>query len=357
MVIVLPREPGNAKDKLTAAGLEVVELPLHRLRWTSSVVTHLVTLATFVPETVRLSFFLRSLRADVVQTHGVTCLQAPIAATFLKVPMVWQLLDTRPPMLLRRLTMPLVRRLASAVMTTGHLTAAAYPGLTEVGSRLVEFIPPVDHSVFRIDTRSRQRARELLDVPPGSFVVGCIANRNPQKDLATLIRATRRASRTRREIVLRLRGSRVPGHESYGRSLDELGRSLQFETAAIDEFPQGAASQDILPAFDVLVVSSSSRSEGIPTVLLEAMACGVPVVATDVGGVREIVEHGLNGLVVPAGDEGAIADALITLARDPGRTHMLGSTARAMVEERWNVSSCAADHLHAYNLALAGKRS
>jgi glycosyltransferase involved in cell wall biosynthesis len=357
VVVILPCEPGNAKDRLAAAGLRVIELPLHRLRSTASIFTHLVTLVTFIPETVRLARLLRSLRADVVQTHGITCLQAPIAAAAIRVPIVWQLLDTRPPILLRRIMMPIVRRLASVVMTTGHLTAAAYPGLTEIGPRLVEFVPPVDHSVFRVDASLRQRARTLLGVAPRSFVVGCIANRNPQKDLETLIRATRRASRTRDEIVLRLRGSRVHGHLIYSRNLDELSLSLQFETDAISEFPPGAASQDLLPGFDVLVMSSSSRSEGIPTVLLEAMASGLPVVTTDVGGVREVVEDGVNGYVVAVGDEQALADALVSLASNPGRAHRFGCAGRVRVEQRWNISTCATDHLRAYQLAHTGRQS
>jgi glycosyltransferase involved in cell wall biosynthesis len=357
VVVVLPCEAGNAKDRLVAGGVTVIEVPLHRLRSTTSIVTHLVMLATFVPETLRLARLLRTLRADLLQTHGVTALQAPFAAALASVPTVWQLVDTRPPMTLRRITMPLVRRLASVVMTTGYLTAAAYPGVTAMGARVVAFVPPVDHSLFRVDASVRRKARALLNVAPASFVVGCIANRNPQKGLPILIRATRRAYGVRPEIVLRLRGSRVPGYEAYARSLDELAQSLRFGPGTIEDFPEGAASHDILPGFDVLVVSSASRSEGIPTVLLEAMACGLPVVATDVGGVTEVVEDGVNGLVVRAGDEEAIANALVTLASDPGRARTLGNAGRSMIEERWNVTTCAADHLRAYNLARADKRA
>jgi glycosyltransferase involved in cell wall biosynthesis len=75
----------------------------------------------------------------------------------------------------------------------------------------------------------------------------------------------------------------------------------------------------------------TSRSEGIPVVLMEAMACGLPVVSTDVGGVPEIVDDERSGLLVPPGDVSAVARVLDCLAGDPARRVEMGRAGREIV--------------------------
>lgn len=93
----------------------------------------------------------------------------------------------------------------------------------------------------------------------------------------------------------------------------------------------------LLAIMDVVVLTSTA--EGFGLVLLEAMALERPVVATDVGGVREIVEHGNNGLLVPAADPEALAAAIIGLLRDPVRSRALGICGREVVESRFSLSA------------------
>lgn len=85
-------------------------------------------------------------------------------------------------------------------------------------------------------------------------------------------------------------------------------------------------------------VALPSDSEGSPIALLEAMAAGKPVVATSVGGVPEIVEHGHNGVLVPPRNPDALAAALADVLQDPARGATLGARARITVEERFSVN-------------------
>ena len=84
--------------------------------------------------------------------------------------------------------------------------------------------------------------------------------------------------------------------------------------------------EDILPYFDVIV--SSSWWEGFPTVLLQALAAGVPVVATDVSGSRELVRTGETGILVPTHNPARLAEAIVTLLRDPIRARTMAEAAR-----------------------------
>lgn len=85
------------------------------------------------------------------------------------------------------------------------------------------------------------------------------------------------------------------------------------------------------------VAAASGKREGIPNVLKEAMACALPVVASDISGIPELVEHGRTGLLVEPGDVGQLADALEQLAGDVDLRRDLGQTARRTIQERFDV--------------------
>ncbi len=96
------------------------------------------------------------------------------------------------------------------------------------------------------------------------------------------------------------------------------------------------------------LVTLPSLGEGLPTTLLEAAACGRPLVATDVPGCRDVVQDGLNGLLVPPGDAPALAEALERLLRDPGLRRRMGAAGRLRVEQRFSDALVNARTLEVY---------
>lgn len=102
----------------------------------------------------------------------------------------------------------------------------------------------------------------------------------------------------------------------------------------------GAAEQAEVRAWwrRATVAVLTSENEGMPVSLMEAAACGVPAVATAVGGVPELVEDGVTGLLTPAGDAPALARALERLLTDPGEATRLGRAARRRAEERFSLA-------------------
>jgi len=86
------------------------------------------------------------------------------------------------------------------------------------------------------------------------------------------------------------------------------------------------------------VVAADGSRDITPNALIEAMAMQLPVVSTAVGGVPEIVEHGVSGLVVPPGNVAAFADAIAALIRDPDRAALMGVAARRRVEEKFDIA-------------------
>ena len=110
---------------------------------------------------------------------------------------------------------------------------------------------------------------------------------------------------------------------------------------------------DHLAASDVFVLSS--LSEGLPMSVLEAMAAGLPLVLTRVGGMPELVSEGENGRLVPAGDPVALADAIDGLARDVALRCAFGAASRARVEETFALQRFQEEHVQLYERLLAGR--
>jgi glycosyltransferase involved in cell wall biosynthesis len=120
---------------------------------------------------------------------------------------------------------------------------------------------------------------------------------------------------------------------------------------AVRWFPYGGSTAPYIAAADLLVVPSSWES--LPITPLEAMACGVPVLATAVGGMPEAVAEDQTGWLVPAGDEGALATALRDLLGDRERLARAGAAARELVEERFRLDTMV-DRVAALYLDLLG---
>lgn len=110
----------------------------------------------------------------------------------------------------------------------------------------------------------------------------------------------------------------------------------------------------LLAATDVVV--STSSTEGFPVGLLEALALGRPVVATDVGAVREIVREGTTGMVIPAGDAPALAGAIVRLLRDPSLCRALGARGREVARTEFSPAAMCDRVEEVYLSALQRRR-
>jgi len=108
----------------------------------------------------------------------------------------------------------------------------------------------------------------------------------------------------------------------------------------------------LLKAADVFVFPS--RTEGLPNALLEAMAAGCAIVATDVPGCHDLVTHNETGLLVPYGDTSALADAVLRILGDTALAVRLGRDAAGVVERDWHVERTWRDYASVYEEADSG---
>ena len=104
-----------------------------------------------------------------------------------------------------------------------------------------------------------------------------------------------------------------------------------------------------------IVCQPSKYGEGVPKVLLEAAAAGRPVVATDTAGCREVVEDGVEGLLVPAGNSGALAEALLRLIEASGVRHTMGQAARSRAEANFSIGLTVQSTIDVYGRLWSGQ--
>lgn len=182
--------------------------------------------------------------------------------------------------------------------------------------------------------RPRQEASALrarLGIPAEVPVIGTVAMLVPIKRLDVLLAAAERVATRRPDALFVIAGDGA------------LRRTLEAQAAA-----SGLSSRvrflglredlpSLMSAFDILALSSDA--EGCPTAPMEAMAAGRPVVATDVGGVSEVVDHGQTGLLVPRRDPDRLAEAILSLLDSPNRRAAMGTRGRQVVRERYSASA------------------
>jgi glycosyltransferase involved in cell wall biosynthesis len=247
-------------------------------------------------------------------------------------------LTDAPPSAKRRLVNPWLARSAERIASVSshlsqHMVAEGFPkARIEVVHNGIDIGPLPTSS-------DRAAARARLGVTPATFVIGTVARLDPVKDLTSLIDALGHPLLAQRLVRLVIVGD-GPERDRLERQAAErdLGSRVQFLGHRDD-------ARDWLAGFDAY--ANSSVSEGISLTILEAMAAGLPVVATAVGGTPEIVSAEC-GMLEPAREPDRLAAALVTLADDRGQRAALGAAARARVERDFTIERMVGRYLDMY---------
>jgi glycosyltransferase involved in cell wall biosynthesis len=356
LTVLLPDEEGNAAGRLRAAGVEVLTMPLGRVRARIDPRIQVPFLLGLRGQVRAIRRLLRERGFDVVMLNAMIHPHGAIAAWLEGVPIVWQLIDEYPPMILRRAMMPLVTRTAACVMTTGRHTARAHPGAVAMGSRLITFFPPVDTDRFRADPAVRAAARAELGLGADDLVIGNVANLAPYKDHLTFVRAAAVLRRTYPHARFVILGFAFEQFSEYAASVwrEAAALGLRLGENLIVRDP-GARVAELAQAFDVFWLTSRGQ-EGAPTVLCEAAALGLPAVATQVASVPEMIINGASGFVVPPRDFNAIALATVRILGDPELRAAMAVNARRLALRKFDVKVCARLHARAFRLAAERAR-
>lgn len=189
----------------------------------------------------------------------------------------------------------------------------------------------------RLQPRSPEAVAALrrpMDIPPGAVVVGDVSRIDAKNDLLAWAAVIQRLASRHPALVAVLAGDAILDAERvYARRLREEIRRLGLE-GRVRLLGWRRDLENVLPVFDLFL--HTSATEGCPNSILEAMAAGIPVVATAAGGTPEVVADGETGYVAPVGDVAALAERASTLLADPGLRLRMGQAGARRVRERFS---------------------
>jgi glycosyltransferase involved in cell wall biosynthesis len=334
-IVILPedmRHVGLLFAELTARGIECMHLPIAivRRRYLKP-----AGVLPFVISLVRGTWAIRGLakQRNVRLIHGFTfaVIAAPLAAFVLQRPLVMHAHEIllRPKALRKLLHFINVRRSDRVIC----VSVATRQNIVEDQPSAAERILVI-HNGLSPSVPSGRTVAELrvqLGVPQDKPLVGMIGRISPWKGQEIFLKASALVAAENPNCYFISIGGVFDNETQHMERLQQLHQNLKLETvASLHDFIPDA--REIMGAFD-LFISPSTSPDPFPTVILEAMSAGVPVIASAHGGPLEMVVNGETGLLVPPSDAPALAAAINALLLDPVRRQEMAQRGRIRMEE------------------------
>ena len=309
----------------------------------------------FLRQLRRLKRFIKEHQIDVVHTHcfytnifGVT--GAALARVRARVTSKGETDGFRTPMQKRAERVSF--RLAHRVIANCHVVENQLIREGVNPKRIVQHYNGLDLKRMRVPAGVRRSdVRAKFGLPQDRLLISIVANlHNPVKDHPMFLRA---AARVR--AVVPDTAFVIAGEGELRENLRELAEQLGIRN---DVFFIGRCEDVASLLFASDVGALSSKAEGFANAILEYMAAGLPVVATDVGGVREAIVEGKSGFIVPAGNDQIMAERIIALISNPARTREMGQLGKSIVEQKFGCERHLRNTLELYDelLSLADRQ-
>lgn len=297
---------------------------------------------------IKLYFLIRKRKFDIIHTNSTKAgFIGRIAAKLAKTPCVIHTIHGSPLLeelgILRLCLLKAAERIVAnwtdAFIAVSHSDRTSYCALGIYPQKIFDVIHNgVSVQYLKID---KQVLKQKMELSPGSKIVGTISNLYPTKGIQYLILASVQIIAKYPEVTFIIVGDGP--QRDY---LKMLGKRIGLTTDKIVFTGYQKDINEYLSIFDIFILSSIK--EGCPFALLEAMAFGLPVVATRVGGVEEIIEHNKSGLLIPPKSETALATAIDELLLDKAKRVELGENARTRVNELFNESTMVYHTINLY---------
>lgn len=214
-----------------------------------------------------------------------------------------------------------------------------HEGVEEERLRCVRSAVDTDH--YHPGAGSAEEVRRLFNAAPGQPLIGMVAQLIARKGHSTLLDALPTVLQAQPDLKVILFGQ--------GPERDRIEAHLKANPALRPHVVLAGFRQDlhrILPCLDLIV--HPAFMEGLGVSLLQAAACGVPIIGARAGGIPEIVRPGLNGELFEPGDSRALAAAMIDLLASPAKRHMYGQAGREWVQEHFSIPAMVKGNLAVY---------
>jgi glycosyltransferase involved in cell wall biosynthesis len=347
-VVIMPDEVEDDargfKAILDRHGVAYRQVPLNRMTLTEGA-KHVARFAgAFVPQVVGLARVLRAEKIDVVHANSLHQPYGPLAGRLAGCGVLWHCNDCSVPAAIRIPMAALAWRVADLIPVSVEAAGRyAFPRRYAPGPRFPLLYAPVD--IVRFSPDGPRAA-----VPAGKRVVVTTGNMSPVKGTDTFLQAAPAILARHPDVELWVVGDRLTTQPAFAAKVEALAAAPELRDR-VKLLGRRSDVVDILRAADVYVCSS--RNEACPISVLEAMGTARPIVATNVGGVPELVTEGVHGRLVPREDPAAMAAAVSAMLDDPAGARAMGDAARARAVAQFTLDQAAEAHVRAYTHAVA----
>ena len=273
----------------------------------------------FIKTILQLRAKINQAKPDLIHANTVRSgLVATMSSIGIKTPVIWHLHDELPKHPLSsmiRLFALCFRKIR--LLPVSQATGKSFRGriLQLFGKHLSERVihNGIELEEFKIDESHRQRIRQEFSLNENELVIGIVGQITPRKGQLELIETYAQTNKQMPSTLLIVGSPMFNQDDLYLEKLKQTTKNLGIENR-VKFIGSRSDIAAIMQALDIIVINS--KSEALVLVAIEAMACGTPIIATDVGGMVEIITHKINGWIVPFGDTNALTEALITLGKN-----------------------------------------
>jgi len=297
-----------------------------------------------LPFAYRLTQYIGTARPDIVHCHsrrGADVLGG-LAASFADVPAV---VSRRVDNIEMRLVAALRYRPFRKVIAISQAIADVLRERGVEEQRLTIIRSAVDSAQFDVQPDCA-RFRSQFGIPDDAILLAAAGQLIPRKGHRFLLQAFADLAASRDDVRLIVFGEGELG-DALREQADSLGIGDRVQFAGFRD-----DLDDYVACFDIFV--HPALAEGLGVAALKAAAAGVPVVGFAAGGLVEAVAHGETGLLVPAGDAGALRDAIATLLDDAALRHRLGGAGRERMRREFSIAEMARRHVEVYESVIRG---
>lgn len=346
-ILLVPNGPGNFAKIAAKKHIKVYQIALnipHR-----SIYSNIFFLLTFPFSILSIKKIIIKEDIDIIHANGLFCFHAPIAAFLLKRKVVWHLISSLYPKFIVATLMPLIILLANELIFVANNLKEyylKYNVLKNLNYRIIYECVDLDRfDPQKINKESVSYAMKSLKLNKDDIVIGCIGNLNPAKGYSYCIKGVFLASKTIKNIKLVIVGDITDKRNLEYYKLMSLVKSLNMEHRVIFAGKRYDIPK-VLLTFNIFLLPS--LKEGTPLVILEAMAMGKPIIATDVGGISEQIRDMDTGILVKSKDPEEIARAITYLCTHPLETRNMSDRCRPRVETFFSLDKCVSEHKDLY---------
>ena len=352
--LVLLPAPGPLGERLRASGVRTIIFPSLRVitRPVFASWRILPWLVGFLPSAIALSRLIKRENIDVVHTNTGVIVSSALAARLAGCPHVWHIRDWFQEF--GPLWKPYSRYIlanADRVLCVSEAIAGQFPA-----SRKIEVLNNgFDLEEFpQLSADERAAARAALGLKTDDLVIGTVGRiKFKRKGQEFLLQAAKLLLDRGIKATCLLAGGPAPGAENHAAEMRDLAETLGVQTIFTGEIQDARCAY---AAMDIFVLPSA-QPEPFGGVVMEAMALGLPVIGTNIGGTIEQVAEGETGFLVPPADPAAMAEAIGKLASDHDQRRRMGVNGRQRVAKKFQIRGMIDRVLVIYSAVSRSPRS